>query len=149
MGENLIAGTKLLYRAIVKQQDLIDHAKQRGPVRDNNGGLSLRTQDIDGFNECKFARVVKIGIRFIKHDKRRIVIHGARQPDALPLPTGELVSTCAKQGVVTLRQTQDHVMHARQQRGSDDQLTVIFREAGDVLRDGAIKQFNILRQVAN
>ncbi|MNI89636.1 hypothetical protein D3C81_2076530 [compost metagenome] len=40
-------------------------------------------------------------------------------------------------------------MHTRKQRGRHDKFTVIFRKTGNVLRDCAVKQLDILRKVAD
>ena len=69
--------------------------------------------------ERAVARVVQAGIRFVEHHETGIAVDGPRQPDALTLAAGEEAAPVANLRIVTLRKTQDHVMHARLLAGVD------------------------------
>jgi hypothetical protein len=118
-------------------------------VRDQHNGLALLPQVGHSAYQCLFTHVVQVGIRFIQHDQRRIVVHGAGQAQALALATGQAGAAVAQLVVVAIRHAQDHFVHTSALRCTHDFFRVHVTKAGNVFRHGAPKQFDVLRQIAN
>ena len=92
---------------------------------------------------------VEARVGFVEHDDRRIAVNRASQGDALALPTGEETPAYTDRRIVALREMQDQVVDAGHLRGGDDLFVVDFAKTGDVLGNGSVEQFDILREIAN
>ena len=116
---------------------------------DQHDGLAAAAQVVERGDQRLFADVVEVGVGFVQHDQRGVVVHRARQADTLFLPARQSGTAVAEQGVVALREMQDHVMHAGAPGRRDHFFGIDFAEARDVVADRSGEQFDILRQVAD
>ena len=100
--------------------------------------------------ERSVAVAVKVGVRLVEHDDERIAVKRASKADALALAGRELQPAVANPCVVALLELEDHVMDVGELCGSHDSLVGAARlEPGDIVRDRAVEQVDILRQVAD
>ena len=93
---------------------------------------------------------VEARVRLVEHDEEGVAVESAGQRDTLALAAREDRSALADPGVVTVRQLQDHLVRARGGgRGDDGIRRGVGPEAGDVLRNRALEQFDVLREIAD
>ncbi|ESX08269.1 hypothetical protein X767_33345 [Mesorhizobium sp. LSJC264A00] len=116
---------------------------------DNRNALAL-AHGGDRINDCSFAFRVEMGIGFIQHDKERVSIKGPGKTDKLTLPGGKCRSGLTNRSFVSVLKSEDQFVRARCFRRGDNSLRVrIMFKTSNVFGNGAVEQFNTLRQIAD
>src|SRR4051794_38684756 len=132
-----------------QNKNLVGHAEDAGTVRnDDDGGSGTLHFGVRGA-QCGLALVTQLGVGLAQDDKAGAAIDRAGKADALALSARQGAAAVADRRIVSLGQAQDHVMDAGTLGGGHDGLTVHIAEAGDVLGDRAVEQFDVLGQVAH
>ena len=132
---------------------------QIDPVALREGTLAMGHDDrrpapllvsLDRAGERHGADRIQVGVGLVQHHHHGRAVEGAGQRDALALPAGERGAARRDPKVVAAREPQDHLVRAGALGGVDHVLVPGGgREAGDVLRHGAVEQHHLLRQVAD
>ncbi len=133
--------------AIREHHDLVDQFEHVVAVGHDDQRRTALLESGDRVGQRQVALGVEVGIRFIEHDQFRLIVQGAGQTDALTLAGRQQVGRDL--GFIAVRQLEDHVVHAGRLGRVDHLVRVDHAEARDVLADGAVEQFDILRQVAD
>ena len=148
--EHLLLRSERLHAAVFQHQELIDRLDADRPMRHHHHDGATFTRRANRTRQRLVALGVEVGIRLVEHDQERIAVQRPRQRDPLRLAGRQRRALLADLGVVALAHLDDHLMHAGLFRGGDDGVgRGLGIEAGDVLRDGAREQFDILRQIAD
>ena len=150
LSQNLVLGVEGLELPSADHGDMVDGIECARPLSDDHHDSASRAHTLDGCRQRGFAFRIEVGVGLIQHDEKRIAVKGAGERDALALSGRERCPVRAHLGLVSVRQPQDHLVHAGCARGgNNDAAFGIFLEAADVLGDRALEQLNVLRQVAD
>ncbi len=66
----------------------------------------------DQLDQGALALVVQVGVGFVQHHVHRVAVHRTRNGNALLLAAGQGVAGLAQLGLVTLRKTENGLVHA-------------------------------------
>ena len=121
--------------AAVQVEDVVGTLDRRDPVRDQEDGASpaartagLRPRRKIG-HHAVFGCGVEGGGRFVEHEDGRIAHYRTGDGEPLPLAGGELAAAVGEDGVETVRQAVDVVVHAGHPDGLEDLGIVGIRRA--------------------
>ena len=103
----------------------------------------------DQLDQGTFALIVQIGVGFVQHHVHRIAIHRPRYRQTLFLASGQGVARFAQFGFIPLGEGQNSLVHANGFGSGHHFVRVDRPQAGNVLGHRALKQFDILRHVAD
>src|SRR5258707_10221158 len=96
--------------------------------------------------DANLAIDIEIGVRLVQYDQKGVAEHCAREANPLPLAGGQRGAAFTDLSLVSVRETQNHLMSTRDMGGFDDGLGGCASvKARDVLSDGSVEQRNILR----
>src|SRR5690554_2183085 len=98
---------------VAQHEQFVDRRKHARAVRDYEYRRSRRLKSLQRSKECEVAGLIEARIRLVEHHELWLAVYGARKSDALPLAPGQDAARGANTRVVTLREAQDHLMHAR------------------------------------
>ena len=119
-------------------------------MRDHQHDGAGRPQLAHHVRERRLAEVIEVGVGFVEQHQKGPAKDRARQPDPLRQPARERHAARADDGVIAFGQGQDGLVHiGHLGRGNHRPGVGLGREAGDVLGNRAVKQLDVLRQVAD
>ena len=129
-----------MLRALAQYQHLIADRQHCGAMgnQDDNRAALLGAANCP--EQCRFPIAVKIGVRLIEHDQKRLAVQCPSQRYPLALPGRQNCASLADAGVITLRQPQNHFVCARCLRRTDNS-AVVGRHcyAGYILCNGPVE----------
>ena len=96
-----------------------------------------------------FTCLIKAGIRLVHDHIFGIAIQRPGNRQALLLTARQHKPCLADQGVITVRKRQYGFVHTDQPRGLDNLFRIHRVQARNVFRNGPIKEFNFLRDIAD
>src|SRR5262249_14634108 len=118
------------------------------PVRYDNRNFPCGPQCKDGAAQCLLTIDIEIGVRLVQYDQERVAEHGAREPDPLPLAGRQQGAALTDVSLVSVWEAQNHLMSTCDMGGLNDGSRGCGSvKARDIVRDGSVKQRNVLRQI--
>jgi hypothetical protein len=137
----------LLHAAGLQYQHLVHVLHQCAAVRDGDDRY-LPFQCFQRLAQRQLAGAVEVRIRLVQHQQPGIAIQRPGQCNALALAGRQHHARGIDDRIVAIRQRQDQFMHARPPRRPHDHFRIDLAQACNVFRNGAGKQLDVLRHVA-
>ena len=146
--QHLVAWPVGLHHAVAQHQHPVGHRQNARAVRDQEHRAPLGLKPLDGLHQGRLAHIVEVGVGLIQHHQHRVAIHRTRQTDALALATRQQMARLTNGRVIALGQAQNHLVQAGAARCGNHLLGHHLAKPRDVLGNRALKQLDILRQIA-
>jgi hypothetical protein len=146
---DLVAAAEGLNGAIGHHQQLVRLGDEPAFVRHHHDGRAGRLEACDRLGQRLIAGRVEVGVGLIENDDRRITVERPRERNALAHAPRQRLAGRPHRRLVATREPQDGVVHAGCARRRNDFAGFDRAMTGDVLRDRAFEQDDILRDIAD
>ena len=146
--QHLLLGTDGDDLAGIDDHQAVDGGDGARSVRDDDRDAAASADGADRLGERGLAFRIQMRVRLVEDDQKRALVERACQSQALPLSGRELDVAWADPRVVAVGKRNDRLVEAGGLGSGDDvRVRRVRGEAGNVLRDGAVEQLDVLRQI--